>query len=167
MGNTEQGLPRTDRGGSSSTAANPGDRRWCKAAAPFRRTPGDGSRWRRRGLARGNSRRGRFCSGRTPSDESTTTGGGHGVGSEGLAAQDGGGVWLRRRRTGLAGSSMRGFIGRDCSSPGRACLRLEVAAACLPWTPAGRWAPAGSDGRRAGRRPMRCRPGSGLRARPS
>jgi hypothetical protein len=155
MGNTEQGLPRTDRGGSSSTAVNPGDRQWCKAVAPFRRTPCDGNRWRRRGLARGNSWRGRFCSGRTPSDASATTGGCHGVDSEGLAAQGGGGVWLRRRRTGLAGSSVRCFIGRGYSSPWRARLWQEAAAACPPWTLAGRWAPAGSDGPRMSRWPGR------------
>jgi hypothetical protein len=52
----------------------------------------------------------------------------------------------------VRGSSACGFIGRGCSSLGRARPRQEAAAECSPWTTAGRWAPAGSDGPRAGRR---------------
>jgi hypothetical protein len=60
-------------------------------------------------LACGNSRRGRFCSGRAPSDESATTGGGHGVGSEGMAAQSGKVRAARCRSRGQGSGG--GFIG--------------------------------------------------------
>jgi hypothetical protein len=91
--------------GTGLTGRRPG----LQAGTTLRCSRGREKTLRRCGLAHRNFRRGRFCSGRAPSDESATTGGGHGIGSEGLAAQSGE-VRATRCRSRGQGSGF-GFIG--------------------------------------------------------
>jgi hypothetical protein len=104
-------------------------------------------------LARGNSWRCRFCSSCAPSDESVTAGSGHGVGSEGLAAQSGEVRAARCRSRGQGSGG--GFIGaRHGSSCRERHGRQRQGGAGLRRVPAEHEAggSTGSDGpRRAGR----------------